>query len=80
MTHQHQHRQANTKCEIKGEAISYDMCKEDSVQDPKDFVRFWNGSPSNKVKYEYIGSSHIFYFDGVRSENEKLHHFFKIKR
>ena len=54
--------------EIDGKRVPYNGCSQDSLEDAKAFY--------SKMGWEYIGSSHVYYTDGVRNETKDLHHFF----
>lgn len=57
------------KCQIKGQQLHYDACATNSLKEAKIFY-------SN---FDYIGSSYVYFINGVKNKSDKRHHFFTRK-
>jgi hypothetical protein len=67
-TYKSQHDYGYNECLIKGKRIRYDAMSERSLAEAK----------KEYSAYEFIGSSHIFFVNGVKVKSKNIVHFFRI--
>ena len=58
------------ECYIKAQIVPYNACATGSLEEAK----------RSYDKFDYIGSGYVFYINGTRNINKKLHHYFISKQ